>query len=190
MNRALVVLYDIPMALYFPATKKNMISVIEVTGPIHSIAIPGREFYLELNGHDTLVRSTNGVLYARDVRKNMPEAVLIPMSTRLTHLGYSPEDIDNLLIFNMLNHVRIIFTGGPKDCAPCYVLFHKKLAFFDRPHIRLVPGMEGAIPKAQISHECTTLIKPTHNEFRIWQDGVSRNRLLCNTDDIIPPIDQ
>lgn len=177
MNRPNIVIYDIPETIAFPVLKKNMMSIVDIVGPVASIVIPGREFYIEVNGHDTVVRSSNGVLFAQDVRANMADSVLVGMDHRMRSMGYSDDDINTLLILNMLNHARLIFTGGPKDCAPCFMLIQKKLAFYDRPYIKLVPFMDGAIAKAQINYECKTVVKPSYNETRIWEDGVRRNQM-------------
>lgn len=180
MNRPNIVIYDIPETLAFPGLKKNVMSIVDIVGPVMSIAVPGREFYIEVNGHDTIVRSANGVLYMCDVRANMSDTVLYGMDNRMRNMGYPDADIDSLVILNMLNHARLVFTGGPKDCAPCFMLIQKKLAFFDRPYIRLAPSMDGAIAKAQINYECKTVVKPSYNETRIWEDGVRRNQMQLN----------
>ncbi len=177
MNQPSVVLFDIPETLCFPALKKPMMSIINIGGPVASIAIPGREFYLEINGFDTQARSESGVLFFRHVRQGMSDTALGPMDARMRHLGYSDADIGELIILNMLNHVRVIFTGGPKDCAPCLMVVQKKLAFFDRPYVRLVPSMDGAIAKATFNFECKAPIKVTYNETRVWEDGVKRNQM-------------
>lgn len=170
-------IYDIPESFCIPGSKTNVISLIGIIGPVESIAIPSREFKMEINGHVIDIMSVNGVIHMGDIRANIPDGVLCGMTVRMQGLGYSDESIDGLLIFSMLNHVRVIFQGGARDCGQAYVILQKKLAFFTTPRFRLAPCFNGAIPNSTFDYECKVAIQLRYNEKRVWDEGVKQKAL-------------
>jgi hypothetical protein len=168
-----IAIYKVPVSHMMTPTN-GLLSLDACKGAIQSIAIPGRAFQLQIDGHDADLWSDNGILLMQDVRAFIPDHVLSRMDTRLLEYGYTHEEVDALLCFTMLQHVRVKFESDKLN-VPTYVLLVKQLAFI-QPKNKLIPAFQGAIPEVDFDTTCKQEIKLSYREKMVWHDALDSFR--------------
>ena len=172
-----VSIYKVPVSHMMTPTN-GLLNLTPAKGAIQSIAIPGREFQMQIDGHDTGLWSDNGVLTMTAVRSRIPDHVLSRMDQRLLQYGYTEEEVESLLCFTMLQHVRVKFESDKLN-VPTFVLLIKQLAFL-QPKNKLVPAFQGAIPDVDYDTSCRQPIQLSYREKMVWNEALdfSRARML------------
>lgn len=172
-----VSIYKVPVA-HMMTPSNGLLNLTSSKGAIQSIAIPGRAFQMQIDGHDTDIWSDRGVLLMSAVRTRIPDHVLSRMDRRLLQYGYTQDEVDTLLCFTMMQHVRVKFEEE-KINVPTFVLLVKKLVFM-QPKNKLVPAFQGAIPNVDYDTTCRQPIKMSYMEQQTWKQALefSRSRML------------